>query len=203
MSGMYNRVDGMGLSIMDIPGLKQLDEKVRSTVQSIIQKYAEFEQVALQAPKALDEARRIYAGLREMNAPPAQIAQAQEYLAAAERTAAEVAKRGPIDQVIEWVRSVSGKQPTAGMSALPVLLPVWIAGTAVVALYLITSTVKSWDQTRTVRAGLTAGLSPEQIAKLGIGRSPFQIGLFGATSAITIGVVAAALFFGYKLLKGK
>lgn len=203
MSGMYNRVEGMGLSIMDIPGLKQLDEKVRSTVQSIIQKYAEFEQVALQTPKALDEARRIYAGLREMNAPPAQIAQAQEYLAAAERTAAEVAKRGPIDQVIEWVRSVSGKQSAPGMSALPVLLPVWIAGTAVVALYLITSTLKSWDQTRTVRAGLTAGLSPEQIAKLGIGRSPFQIGLFGATSAVTIGVVAAALFFGYKLLKGK
>lgn len=203
MSGMYNRVAGLGLSIMDIPGMKQIDESIRAAVQSIIQKYAEFEQISLQAPKAVEEARKIYSGLREMNASPVQIAQAQEYLTAAQQTAAEVAKRGPIDQVMAWVQSVTGQQANTGLSAVPIAVPLWIAGTAVAALYLLTSTIKSWNNTRTVRSALQAGLSPEQIAKLGVGRSPFQIGLFGATSAVTVGVLAVAAFLGYRMLQGK
>lgn len=198
MSGMYNRVEGMGFTI---PGLDWVESKTKSLVESIIQKYAEFERIALDTPAAVVDAQNILRVLRDTNAPESQVLEAQRYLQAIQRTQADVANRGPIDQVVGWVRSVTGKQNPSGLGAVPILLPIWIAGTAAVAVYVIGSTMKNWTDAKTIRTALAAGFTPEQIAKIGVGSSPFKLALFGGTSAVTLGVLAFGAYFVWRALK--
>lgn len=195
MSSAYNRV-GMGLSISDIPilgaAIDWADAKVKQAVEYIITKYAEFERVTMNAPAQVADAERLLSVLRSTDATPQQLVNAERYVALARQAQAEANKRGAVDQVVAWARQVSQAR---GLGALPVLVPLWVAGTAAVAVYAISSAIKSYNEANIVRSALQAGLSPEQIAKLG---SRGSIG--DALSSVTSGVGLIALGVGGLLL---
>lgn len=205
MRGAYRPANpGLGFSILDIPilgsAVSWADEKVKALVKSIIQKYAEFEQAALDAPKAVADAQRIVSVLQVTGGTPQQMQEAQAYLEAARKMQSDASRRGPVDSVVKWVSSLT-QQQQKGMGAVVLAAPLWVAGTAAVAIAVIASMLKNRDNAKTIRSALQAGFTPEQIAKLGVGDSPFKMSLFGATSAVTIGVVAFGAFLVWKAMR--
>lgn len=208
MSGMFNRypvqsAPGMGVSLSDLPViggvLGYLDNKVKQAVEYIVQKYAEYQKVSIDAPAAVADARRILEVLQSTDATADQLAKARAYLAATEQAERESKKRDSVDRVFAWVRSLTGTK-TLGVAPA---IPLWLAGTAAVAVITVSTALKSWNEAKTVRLALQSGFTPEQIAKLGVGRSPFGSGLFGATSAVTIGAVAIGAYFLLRAFRGK
>ncbi|MFA6118264.1 MAG: hypothetical protein WC729_30035 [Sphingomonas sp.] len=202
MSGMYAQRQGLGdlgWSISDLPlisnALSFADSKVKDAVEYITKKYAEYVQVQQQAPAMLEDAEKFVAVLNQTGTAEQQM-QAARYLAAARAAKQGADNSGPVDQVMSWLNSA---KQSLGLGVI--VVPLWIAGAVIIALGIVKMTVSSWSEGRTIRAALTAGLSPEQIAKLGVGRSPFGSALFGATSAVTLLVVLGVGLFAYNALR--
>lgn len=184
---------GLGIfSLADIPFLSRTiawgDAKIKAAVENTLRKYAEFERAALEAPAIRDDAIRMRQAIRDGNGTPAQLAQADKYVAEAERLAAEAANRGPVDRVMEWAMSFRAQQ---GMGAGPVV-PVAIASAALIAVVVVSSTLKSYNEAQVIRALIRAGMSPEQIARFGVRGSPFADGVSSITKLLGL----AALIFG-------
>ena len=191
---MYDTRGAMGFSVVDLPLIGRVvnwaDDKIRDTVEAIVRRYAEFERAAMEAPAITQDAVHLAQALRETGGTPAQVYEADRYVAAARKLEAEAANRGPVDKVVEWARMAVR---ATGMGALPAA-PLWLAGTAAVAIGIVASTIKQYNEAKLIRAGIAAGMTPDQLAKLAVRRSPFSAGLFGATSAVTLGVLAVGAF---------
>lgn len=179
-------MNGMGaFSIADIPLIGRAvewgDRKVQEAVQSVLRRYAEFERAALEAPAIAQDAARVQHVLRTTGTP-AQIVKADEYARIAGNLQGEVAKRGAVDQVVEWARAVLNR---TGMGALPAV-PLLVAGAASVAIVVVANTLRSYNDAKLVRTALQAGFTPEQIAQLGTGQSPFSTGVMNVTKLVTV-----------------
>lgn len=201
MSGYYVDRQGLGaVSVTDIPiigrAIEWGDDKVRAAVETIVRKYAEFEQAAVQAPKIQEDAARIRLVL-ERTGTPAQVSKAYEYEQAANKLAQDAANRGPVDFVIDWVQKTKA---ATGMGALPVV-PLVVIGAASVGVIVVASTIKSYNHAKMVRFLVEQGMSPEQIAQTAAGGSPFKSGMFGATSAITLAALGIGIAFLVKAFR--
>jgi hypothetical protein len=202
MSGMYVRQGLSGISVTDIPFIGRAvawgDATIQKAVENIIRRYAEFERAAMEAPAIAQDAGRVLQVIQETGGTPEQVSQAMAYEREAQRLAAEASNRGPVDQVVQWVE---GLRRGTGMGALPAI-PVYVIAAASVATIVVANTIKHYNQAKLVRNLIAAGMTPEQIAKIGTGRSPFSVGLFGATSALSLVLLAAGGYLLYRVARG-
>lgn len=198
MSGMYvNRVGLGAISLRDLPligsAISWGDRKVQEAIETIVRKYAEFERAAKEAPAIVEDAKVLSQELRQTNLTPTQATQLVRYEEAARKLSADVANRGPVDQVVSWLEGIRRERTMGALPAVPLV----IAGAATAAALIINSTIKSYTESKTIRTLISAGLSPDQVARIATRRSPFASGLFGATSAVTVvalGIGALLLF---------
>jgi len=181
-----------GFSVSDIPLLSRTiawaDERIKAAVEYTLRKYAEFERAAQEAPAIREDAHRMRQAIRDGNGTPVQLAEADRYVAEADRLAVEAANRGPVDKVVEWVMST---RASSGMGA-GFVVPVAIGSAALIAIVVVNSTLKSYNEAQIVRALIRAGMSPEQIARFGVRGSPFADGISSITKLLGL----AALVFG-------
>lgn len=206
MSGYWNaRPTPRGLgafSITDIPIIGRAvdfaNEKTRALIEGVLQKYAEFERAAMEAPAIKEDARRIYEVVSATGTPD-QVVQAARYEQAAARLADESSNRGPVDFVVEWALKVKNAM---GLSALPVI-PLAVVSAAGVAAVVISNTIKYRNEAKLIRDLIAVGLTPEQVARLGTRGSPFKAGLAGFSGAITLIALGVGALFLMKTARGR
>lgn len=201
-SAYYIKRAGLGaISVTDIPIIGRAvqwgNDRLQAAVEGIVRRYAEFERAAREAPAIAEDARHIVSVMQRTGTPN-QVMQAMQYQRKADELVSEVANRGPVDTVMEWLASL--KRAT-GMGALP-LVPAAVAVAAGVAAVVIANAIKYRSEAQLIRDAIAAGLTPEQIAQIATRGSPFKSGLFGFTTAVTVIGVGLGAYLLINALRG-